>query len=645
MPKVISVIGNRPQFVKQAMLDRARKRHPDSNLDWVVVNSGQHYDVSMSQVFFDDLQMMQPKYNLDLRAQSINSQVADLITELEPILTHEEPDAVLLFGATSATLGGALTATQMGIPVIHVEGGERLYRRIGVPEEVNRVVTDHLSSLVLASSRKAMSFLEREGFAPGRSTFIGDIMLDLYESQKEFALAKQGHLLNSLDLTPDNYVLATLHRAENADDHEFVGGFLQTLDESSTRVVMPVHPRLKKTLAALAWRPKESLTLIDPRGYHDFLALLLAAELIVSDSGGVTREAIFASKPCIVPLARSWWSESVEIGLTLEVGQDLGALALALEQFRPNVSSASLVNQEFGQGDAGRRILDEVQAFVASAPNNYELWHRLGCDSLELQRSERQSFSYDTYRRILSTLISANYQFQPFKNFDEISGAQCLLRHDVDIDLEPAVVMARIEAEMGVKATYFVMLRSENYNVLTPHVLDCIHEIIELGHFLGLHFDAAAYCGLESVEDYSVKVQGEISTLSEWTGRAVSAVSFHRPNSTILAGDSKLSAGLPHAYDKGLRQTAEYISDSTGEWRFGSPLDSQAFRARQPIHVLIHPIWWDALPKSRLETLLSIVDRKHKRLESSLARNCAPFRVGYLRGNENEPNWNPEGGS
>ena len=376
-PKILTVVGNRPQFIKLGIVaHRMRQRDGDSPLRNVVVNTGQHYDAMLSDVFFDELSIDRPDYDLAIGSGPIVDQMGKMMAPLREIVERERPDAMLVFGDTNSTVVGALVAAHAAVPVIHVEGGERLYRRRQMPEEINRVVTDSMSDLCLCSSRKAVRYLYREGFHPDRVKFVGDPMYDLFLLSGKMLANRKTLGPDDFGLTAGGFALSTLHRAENTDDRDICVGIMTALDESPTPVLLPVHPRLRARLLDWGWEPKNALRLVDPLGYFDFQRLLRDCAFAVSDSGGVNREAFFAGKPCIVPLESCAWIEAIEAGFALAVGSDADRLREALSNFHPSGDVTAVVEQEFGDGSASDRIIDEIAAMVAGrAPRSEGPWH------------------------------------------------------------------------------------------------------------------------------------------------------------------------------------------------------------------------------------------------------------------------------
>jgi len=238
-------------------------------------------------------------------------------------------------------------------------------------------------------------------------------------------------------------------------------------------------------------------------------------------------------------------------------------------------------------------------------------------------------FTYSGYRLLLQRLKERGYRFAGFPDASALldAGAQfCLLRHDIDFDLERALTLAEIEAEEGVSATFFLMLRTTHYNVLSREGSCLVERILSLGHHLGLHFDCAAYPAAASVEHLAQACRREAAVLGEWFGRPVSIVSYHRPSQLVLTGDAAISAPLPHTYMPLFTRSISYCSDSRGEWAFGDPTQIEAFRQGRPLHLLIHPIWWHSTPVRPYDALVSFIEDRSGALHRSVAGNCVVYR-------------------
>lgn len=350
--RVLTVIGNRPQFIKaSAVSSRLRARGQE-----ITVHTGQHYDRELSEVFFDELKLPPPEHLLGIGGGSNTEQTARMLSALGPLLADLRPDAVLVYGDTNSTLAGALAAVQAGIPVAHVEAGMRSFDR-AMPEEVNRVVTDHLSSLLLVPSQTAVDNLARESVS-GRVELVGDVMVDVAQLLQPAARART-EALAPYGVEPGGYLLATAHRAGNVDDPARLAQLVDVLLSLPAPVVLPLHPRTRARLIdADLMRAVEAapdLHLAPPLGYLDFTALLCNAQAVVTDSGGVQKEAYLAGVPCVTMRPSTEWVETVETGWNVLVDLDPAAARAALERPLPAERP-----QLYGDGQAGQRVADAV---------------------------------------------------------------------------------------------------------------------------------------------------------------------------------------------------------------------------------------------------------------------------------------------
>lgn len=627
--KILTVIGARPQFVKAAVVSRyLRESGMDREVTEVLVHTGQHYDADMSDVFFRELNIPEPRYNLAVGSAPSATQMSRMIEKLGLVFETERPEMVLVYGDTHSTLAAGIVAAHMNIPLAHVEAGERIYRRQDVPEEINRVLTDNAAALCLTCTDRATRYLLREGMAPGRIRFVGDPMYELFlwgrERVGQLALVSP----STFGLDPQSYFLATIHRAENTRSSQTIVRLLEALDKANRPVLLPVHPRVRRLLDESGWSPSGNLRLVKPLGYFDFLALLIECYGTITDSGGVSRESYFAGKPCIVPMRSCWWPEAVDAGWICEAGSDPEDLLGAVNTFRaPKEQPAPL----FGDGRSAEKIIESVRSFVAegSTPR----WHRLATP-VEVPPARPTEFTHSGYRKLLCDMKSAGYRFLSFPEAEAALAEDpkfVLLRHDIDIDMAPALRMAEIEAEIGIRATYFFMERTETYNLFSAAASAAVSRILELGHHLGLHFDCASYPADFSIDELANACQTEAEVLEKWFGRTVSTVSYHRPNALVLTGSPALSAPRLHTYQKLFTGPISYLSDSRGCWSRGGPLDSDAFRDRRPLHILVHPIWWNGRAVSPFEALEQYSDRRRAFLQSELARNCGVYQVGLLK--------------
>lgn len=346
--KVASIVGARPQFIKASPVSHALKEagHTD-----VIVHTGQHYDAQMSDVFFDEMGIARPDHFLEIGSGSHAEQTGRMMIAVERALIAERPDCALVYGDTNTTLAAALAACKLGIRLAHVEAGLRSFNRT-MPEEHNRVLTDHCSDLLFCPTQTAVENLTREGIARGVH-LVGDVM---YDAVLHFAprARTQSRVLESLGVRPGGYVLATVHRAYNTDDPVVLQRLLSALDAIGEPVVFPLHPRTRARLSTQenGVQPRH-VRLIDPVGYLDMLALEQQARLIVTDSGGVQKEAYFFEVPCVTLRPETEWIETVSSGWNVLAGSDPQAIvAAAREAVRPTTPPPLI----FGDGRAAQRI-------------------------------------------------------------------------------------------------------------------------------------------------------------------------------------------------------------------------------------------------------------------------------------------------
>lgn len=352
--KVVTVVGNRPQFVKAAAVSRILREHADE----VLVHTGQHYDDEMSAVFFEELGVPRPALELSLGTGSNTEQTARMLTAIAPVLAQERPDCVLVYGDTNSTLAGGLAAAQARIPVAHVEAGMRSFDR-AMPEELNRVLTDHLSSLLLCSSAAPAEHLRAERVA-GAIEVVGDVMVDVALLVQPRALADDAPL-EAVGVQAGGYVLVTAHRAGNVDDPERLARLVALLMALPLPVVLPLHPRTEARLTEAGLleglRDAGHIRLTPPLGYLAFTALLTRAAAMLTDSGGVQKEAYLAGVPCITMRDTTEWTETVDAGWNVLVDLDRDAALAALE--RPVPAERP---ELYGDGQAGTRVVAALRA-------------------------------------------------------------------------------------------------------------------------------------------------------------------------------------------------------------------------------------------------------------------------------------------
>jgi UDP-N-acetylglucosamine 2-epimerase len=357
--RVATIVGNRPQFVKAAAVSRRLRAHHEE----VLVHSGQHYDDELSAVFFEELDLPAPDLQLGVGSGSDAEQVTRIMHSLRPALGEIRPGLVLLYGDTNTTLAGALSAAHLGLPAAHIEAGMRSFDG-SMPEERNRVITDHLAELLLCSTPKAVDNLAVEGVGEG-VRLVGDVMADVTLMALPVAEARSG-VLEELDLEERSYLLVTAHRAGNVDDPETLAQLVAVLESLPLPAVFSVHPRTRARLEETGMLSRledvKDLFLTPPLGYLDFTKLLHNAAAVLTDSGGVQKEAYLMSVPCLTLRDRTEWVETVELGWNRLVGLDRDRVLAALEELDAPAGHPEL----YGGGHAGARVVEAIDQWVGS---------------------------------------------------------------------------------------------------------------------------------------------------------------------------------------------------------------------------------------------------------------------------------------
>lgn len=348
--KIITVVGARPQFIKAAPVSKAlRKEHEE-----ILIHTGQHYDKNMSNIFFQELGIPVPDYNLHIGSGNHGQMTGEMLSKLEEIYLKEKPDVVLVYGDTNSTLAGALAASKLLIPVVHVEAGLRSFNQ-AMPEEQNRILTDHISTLLLIPTEDAEKNLKNEGIVSGVYN-VGDVMYDAVKLFKEKAKEKEA-FLSEIGCEKGEYILTTIHRAENTNDINRLTSIIEALNESGKKVVLPLHPRTKKFIESYGLHFNDNIKVIEPIGYLEMLMLESNSAKIVTDSGGVQKEAYFMGKPCITMRDETEWVETVNVGWNIVVGTDKVKILDGINNFNPN----SIQPNIFGDGDASKKISDLIK--------------------------------------------------------------------------------------------------------------------------------------------------------------------------------------------------------------------------------------------------------------------------------------------
>jgi UDP-N-acetylglucosamine 2-epimerase len=348
--KVVSIVGARPQFIKAAALSRElRKRHKE-----ILVHTGQHYDYEMSGIFFDGLNVPAPDVNLEVGSGSHAAQTAAMLTGIEDVLLEERPDWLLTYGDTNSTLAGSVVAAKLGLPSVHVEAGLRSFNR-SMPEEVNRVIADHLSDLLLCPSDAAVRNLAAEGITRNVH-LVGDVMLDVLNWARQRIAAEPPGIVERLGLERGGYLLATTHRSENTDDPVRLTNILDAFNSLEEPVVFPVHPRTRKAIQRAGCRMRPEVHMITPVGYLEMVALAESARMILTDSGGLQKEAYWLRVPCLTLRDQTEWVETVEAGWNRLIGADSKKILEAVRSFAPNGTHPALYGDGFAAANCVERL-------------------------------------------------------------------------------------------------------------------------------------------------------------------------------------------------------------------------------------------------------------------------------------------------
>ena len=359
VPKVLSIIGARPQFIKAATVSRELAHQGISE---TLLHTGQHYDANMSDVFFSELGIPKPHYNLGIGSGTHAQQTGQMLSAVEEVLLKEKPQVLVVYGDTNSTLAGALAAAKVHIPVAHVEAGLRSFNR-RMPEEINRVLTDHISSLLFAPTKAAVKHLEREGVPMDSIMNVGDVMYDasLYYSEKAEANSR---ILSTLNVQAGAYVLATVHRAENTDDPARLRAIFEALAElaQTVDIVLPLHPRTRKALKdANLFELSKGLRLTEPVGYLDMVMLEKSARAIVTDSGGIQKEAYFHRVPCLTLRDETEWVETVDLGANRLVTPLTRETIVSGFQKMLNGEPVRTDARPYGDGRAAQHIVEALK--------------------------------------------------------------------------------------------------------------------------------------------------------------------------------------------------------------------------------------------------------------------------------------------
>lgn len=349
--KLVTIIGARPQFVKAATVSRVVAQ--TEGLREVIVHTGQHFDANMSDIFFEEMQIPRPDHHLGIGGGTHGAMTGRQLEAIEAVLLEEKPDWVLVYGDTNSTLAGALAAVKLHIPIAHVEAGLRSYNR-RMPEEINRILTDHAATKLMAPTETAMKNLRAEGLPEDRLFMVGDVMYDASLFYREHA--RKPDWFDRLGDATDGFLLATVHRAENTDDPLRLKEILGGLGSAGLPVVLPLHPRTRGRLAALKLPLPENLHIVEPVGYLEMVWLESQCALIATDSGGVQKEAYFFGKPCVTLRDETEWVELVETGWNTLTGAQSQRIAEAIAV----ASVPTEVTTLYGHGNAALKVIEAL---------------------------------------------------------------------------------------------------------------------------------------------------------------------------------------------------------------------------------------------------------------------------------------------
>ncbi len=346
--KILTVVGARPQFIKAAAVSRQLAELQGTSE--IIVHTGQHYDPNMSAIFFDELEIPRPKYNLEIGGGLHGQMTGRQIESIEAVLLDEKPDFVLVYGDTNSTFAGALAAAKLHIPVAHVEAGLRSFNK-RMPEEINRIMTDHISEVLFTPTHTAMQNLHNEGL-DNKGVLVGDVMFDASLFYRE--RAKRPDSLPESLISGSKFILATVHRAENTDDKASLAGVIEGLSNSELPVVLPLHPRTKAMISQFNLTISESIHIIPPVSYLEMVWLEANCALVATDSGGVQKEAFFFEKPCVTLRSETEWVELVEEGWNVLVGTDSKLISESIQGAKKPKKTVAL----YGDGSAAQKIIN-----------------------------------------------------------------------------------------------------------------------------------------------------------------------------------------------------------------------------------------------------------------------------------------------
>lgn len=345
--KFLSVIGARPQFIKVKPIIEEVSKH---KIHHILLHTGQHYDYEMTKIIFEELEIPEPDYNLNVGSHSHGKQTGMMLERIEKVLMKEKPDVVIVYGDTNSTLAGAVASVKLEIPVAHIEAGLRSFNK-KMPEEINRILTDRISDFLFCPSEVAVENLKKEGIEKG-VFFVGDIMYDIFLKYRE--KLEEEKVLKKFGLTPSGYILLTIHRKENTDNPENLKKILESVGESKELTIFPLHPRTKKVILEKEIKIPENIRVIKPVSYLEMLVLEKNSKKILTDSGGVQKEAYWFGIPCITLREETEWIETVKENMNILTGSDKKKILNSIKNFSPE----NKVKNIYGYGNTAEKIIE-----------------------------------------------------------------------------------------------------------------------------------------------------------------------------------------------------------------------------------------------------------------------------------------------
>jgi len=351
--KLLTIVGARPQFIKAAVFTKEIQNHKD--VHEIIVHTGQHYDDKMSEIFFEELGLSKPKFNLSIGNCTHGAMTGRQIEKIEEILFNEKPDYVILYGDTNSTLAGAISASKLNIPIVHIEAGLRSYNK-KMPEEVNRILTDHVSEILFTPSIISKKNLLKEGISDEKIFVVGDIMFDATILYKNLSKIPSEILKRNLDIS--DFILCTIHRQESLNKAEFLFEIFKNFEISNKKIIIPLHPHTKKIIFENRIQIPNNVILLEPVGYLEMTWLLMNCYIVITDSGGLQKEAFFHKKFCVTLRSETEWIETVELGNNVLVGNDSNALRIELEKPTNKFSDNQM---PYGDGFTAKKIINTIK--------------------------------------------------------------------------------------------------------------------------------------------------------------------------------------------------------------------------------------------------------------------------------------------